>query len=207
LSTTGSKTSAPKRRAPRQARAKATVDAILEAARDLFARDCRLPTAERIAERAGVSIGTFYQYFANKQAVIEALAERHLDEASVHLLPVIETLGTEGARVEDDVTRVVGAMIALHAHDPALHRHLSAEAVHSPAIAKRFDEVMEASAALAADYLVRTRSLDAQTAALRGRLLAETLEALTHRVVIEETVPLENAGAEIIRLLSAMIRA
>lgn len=69
------------RRSPRQARAEATVDAILQAALQLLRTDgtARFNT-NRIAEAAGVSIGTLYQYFSGRQAILAALAERQAVE-------------------------------------------------------------------------------------------------------------------------------
>ncbi len=62
---------------PRQARANATVDAILTAALQLLeAGGVEQLTTNQVAERAGVSIGTVYQYFADKQAILSALAQR-----------------------------------------------------------------------------------------------------------------------------------
>ena len=68
-----------KRRIPRQARAEETVAAILEgAAQVLEAGGLAAFTTNAVAERAGVSIGTLYQYFGDKNALIRALAEREL---------------------------------------------------------------------------------------------------------------------------------
>src|SRR5438132_10881446 len=70
------------RRTPRQARAEETVTAILEgAAQILEAGGLAAFTTNAVAERAGVSIGTLYQYFADKNALIQALAERELQAA------------------------------------------------------------------------------------------------------------------------------
>ncbi|POF30484.1 TetR/AcrR family transcriptional regulator [Roseibium marinum] len=68
------------RKRPRQERARVTVDAIFEAAIQVLLSD-GLPrlTTTRVAERAGVSVGTMYQYFPNKQALIYALSERYLE--------------------------------------------------------------------------------------------------------------------------------
>lgn len=68
------------RKKPRQARARVTVDAIFEATVQVLLRDGldRLTTS-RVAERAGVSVGTMYQYFPHKQALIYALNERYLE--------------------------------------------------------------------------------------------------------------------------------
>lgn len=65
------------RRTPRQARAEGTVEAILDATFQLLeAHGVEKLTTNHIAERAGVSIGTLYQYFASKQDVLAALANR-----------------------------------------------------------------------------------------------------------------------------------
>src|ERR1700757_713670 len=66
----------PKRRIRRQPRAEETVAAILEgAAQILEAGGLAAFTTNAVAERAGVSIGTLYQYFADKNAILLALAE------------------------------------------------------------------------------------------------------------------------------------
>ncbi len=67
------------RRRPRQARSRATWEAIVEAASQILER--RGPAAlntNAVAERAGVSIGTLYQYFADKRAILLAVAHREL---------------------------------------------------------------------------------------------------------------------------------
>lgn len=63
------------RRRPRQARARETCEAIFEAAAQILEREgeCAFNT-NRIAERAGVSVGTIYQYFPDKEAILVAMA-------------------------------------------------------------------------------------------------------------------------------------
>jgi AcrR family transcriptional regulator len=71
-----SASSIPPRRAPRQVRSRAIVEAIVQAGRELLASDgARSLTTNRIAERAGVSIGSLYRYFPNKDAVLAAIYE------------------------------------------------------------------------------------------------------------------------------------
>lgn len=70
---------APRKR-PRQARAAVTLDAVFEATiQVLLTVGPHRLTTTRVAERAGVSVGTMYQYFAHKQALIYALNERYLE--------------------------------------------------------------------------------------------------------------------------------
>lgn len=67
------------RKTPTQQRARQTLDDILEAAAQLFEADCgRDLNTNRVAERAGVSIGTLYYYFPNKVSLLAALAMREI---------------------------------------------------------------------------------------------------------------------------------
>jgi AcrR family transcriptional regulator len=69
------------RKTPVQARSAVTVDAILAATiQVLLAAGHDRLTTTRVAARAGVSVGTLYQYFPNKQALLRAVLERHLGE-------------------------------------------------------------------------------------------------------------------------------
>ncbi|MAU19579.1 MAG: TetR family transcriptional regulator [Martelella sp.] len=80
------------RKKPRQARAAVTLDAVYEASIQLLVGGgvARLTTT-RVAERAGVSVGTMYQYFPHKQALIYALNERYLEALAIRLEAVCES--------------------------------------------------------------------------------------------------------------------
>jgi AcrR family transcriptional regulator len=68
------------RREPKQRRSRQTVDDVLEAVpRVLRRHGAEAITTNRVAEAAGVSIGSLYQYFPDKQAIFMALHERHVD--------------------------------------------------------------------------------------------------------------------------------
>jgi AcrR family transcriptional regulator len=106
------------RRAPIQARARSTVQAILEAAARIIRRQgLEALTTNRIAEVAGVSIGSLYGYFPDKTAVMIGLARRILDEDGAALSAALADPG------EPDLVRaVVRALIARHRTDAALRR-------------------------------------------------------------------------------------
>ena len=96
------------RRSPKQARSRATLEAILEAAAQILERHGPAGlTTNDVAERAGVSIGTLYQYFPDKTAILVATARRELGAAPLPgrhgalmqaLIAMIERFGAPGAR-------------------------------------------------------------------------------------------------------------
>lgn len=71
------------RKSPVQARSAASVDAILEATLQvLVVTGKERLTTTRVAARAGVSVGTLYQYFPNKSSLLQATLKRHFDEVA-----------------------------------------------------------------------------------------------------------------------------
>lgn len=72
------------RKTPLQARSTVTVQAIMEATIQVLLKDGRSKlTTTRIAERAGVSVGTLYQYFPNKTSLLKAILKEHLDHVAL----------------------------------------------------------------------------------------------------------------------------
>ena len=94
------------RKRPQQARAVSTLDAILEATIQVLVGDGphRLTTT-RVAERAGVSVGTMYQYFPHKQALFWAVNERYLETLAEKLESACRA--QHGAPVEQMVEALV----------------------------------------------------------------------------------------------------
>lgn len=102
------------RRIPRQARSRQLVDAIVEgAARLLERREDDGVTTNAIADAAGVSIGSLYQYFPGKEAVFGALVRRRMRETHESLLLEIER--ARGLPLEEAVARVVDRILAMKA--------------------------------------------------------------------------------------------
>ena len=114
------------RKAPRQERSGATFEAILEAAaRILSVEGPRRLTTNRIARRAGVSVGSLYQYFPNKQAVVRALLEREVARAE-RLRPAL--LDDAGRPLPDRMRAAVDWHLDVRAADPRLARALRTRA-------------------------------------------------------------------------------
>lgn len=116
------------RKLPKQARSKALVDTILDAAaRILVAEGRDTLTTNGIAQAAGVSIGSLYQYFPNREAILAALVHRHGHR--IHDL-VTEAMAERPSSLEDAVARLVSAVFAAHQLDPALHDALDHDFAH-----------------------------------------------------------------------------
>ena len=198
------------RKRPSQRRSRETVDAILDAAAQVFGKHGYASgTTNRIAERAGVSIGSVYEYFPNKDAILVALAERHLDLMTRD----VEALLRDALDADEDLDtllrRFVEAMLEVHERNPDLHRVVFSEAPHPPELHACVLQ-MEEGLAHAALAVLRRRSevtvADADTAA---HLMVQTTEALTHRYVHHHTIhdlPRPDFVAQVVTLLRGYLR-
>lgn len=179
------------RRRPIQGRSRATVDAIVGAtARVLVRRGWSGLTTNHVAATAGVSVGTLYEYFASKEALVRQLVERHLDRAESLLRDRIATLAVAGLTLEPLVRAMVEAMIELHADDPRLHRVLFEEVPHERAVRARVRALEDAAAGALARLLPHVAGVRVRDAALAGRLVVDLLESLTHRWVTSGDTPI-----------------
>jgi AcrR family transcriptional regulator len=195
------------RKRPAQARSRETVAAILEAAARVFeARGYAAGTTNRIAERAGVSIGSLYEYFPNKDAIVVALAERELESERVEITRLLEATRDEALAVV--LRRFVEGVVGFHLRRPGLHRMLFDEAEHPPeahACVLRFEELLAHS--LAAILQRRRRSLpDADVAA---HLIVQTTESLAHRFALRGIHELDRDAfvEEVTRLVARYVGA
>ena len=112
------------RREPRQRRSRQTVEAVLEAVRRVVKRHgVEATTTNRIAEAAGVSIGSLYQYFPDKRAIFAALHDRHVDEVR----HVIERTVADctSASLEDFTRELVEGLANVHTEGAELHEIVS----------------------------------------------------------------------------------
>ena len=172
------------RKKPAQARARETVEVILTAAAQVFSDlGYGKATTNHIARRAGVSIGSLYQYFPNKDAVLYSLLERHIREGYeiiVKVIPEIEKIGLINRTV---IRMLVVTMIDMHRQDPALHRLLFEEVRTTPfwsGYKKNEDYVVERLLSL----LKRTPAARVRNPEAAVQLMSRTIEAMTHRFIL-----------------------
>jgi AcrR family transcriptional regulator len=179
------------RKAPVQQRARDTVDVILEAtARILVAEGYDRASTNRIALAAGVSIGSLYQYFPSKEALVAALIDRH----SAEMLAAFDHNVAHFAEAPLPIAAraIVGAMVAAHAVDPALHSVL-VEQIPRVGRLKHIGQTQAYAERVIRSYLEARRSelrpLDLDMAAF---VVVQIVEALTHATVLHRPERLEG---------------
>jgi AcrR family transcriptional regulator len=105
------------RKSPVQARSTASVDAILDATiQVLLSVGKERLTTTRVALRAGVSVGTLYQYFPNKSALLQAVLKRHLGDVTETVELVCEE--QRGRTLRQMVTALISAFLEAKMKDP-----------------------------------------------------------------------------------------
>ncbi len=178
-----------------QERSRATVDALIEAtARILVREGFDKASTNRIAEEAGVSIGSLYQYYPGKEALVAAVVDRHNRE----LMQIVRTALAEVAALPVDkaVRRLVGVAIDAHRADPKLHRVLT-EQIPRVGRAERVGAFNRETFVLLRTYLEahrdELRPLDLELAAF---VCSTTIEALTHSAVLHRPEMLSSEAAE-----------
>lgn len=182
------------RKTPRQGRSRATVDAVLIAATQVLAEvGCQRANTARIAERAGVSVGSLYQYFPNKEALIAALVERFADDLVERMAQALDRADS----LEQAMRALLEVGVSGHRVNPALHKILSEQAPHVGRIAKAMD-THSRIAGLIANYLSRNAD---KLASGRDPLVAATvvetvMAALVHRSIVDGAPELADGALQ-----------
>lgn len=190
----------PRKRAI-QARSRATVDVILKAtARVLIAEGYDRASTNKVAARAGVSIGSLYQYFPSKEALVAALLERHLEEMGQVLRAAFPRLAT--APIEQAAEEVVRLMVAAHSVDPALHR-VFVEQVPRIGQLERIQGFEQEMTALVRAYLEPRRdALVVDDLDMAAFIVVGVVESLTHAAVLSRP---ELLGEPFVQEVSAVV--
>jgi AcrR family transcriptional regulator len=166
-----------------QHRSRVTVEAILEATtRILVEEGYGRANTNRIAERAGISIGSLYQYFPNKESLMTALMEQHSQEMAELVETKLNSLFDSPPAIV--IPEIISAVIAAHALDPRLHQVLNEEIPRSERSAQMY-KADERITELLRTYLERWRkSIYPQNIELTAFILSRIVESLCHAAVI-----------------------
>ena len=187
------------RHEPRQTRSQFTVEAILEAAGQLLVTCGRAAvTTNAVAKRAGVSIGSLYQYFPSKEAIFDALVDRHRSK----VMPLIEhALGNwadPSVDLVEGILLLMRAMVALHNESPSRMRAL-AEELHEESSAVDTGRFVEITSN------ILSQRFNAPAPRLRAAAwLACTTVTHVGRVLVHQPPPLDTE--EVLMNLGSMLR-
>jgi AcrR family transcriptional regulator len=192
------------RKQPQQARSRATIEAILQAAAHILGeRGWEGLTTNDVAELAGVSIGSLYQYFPHKLALVEAVRRRHFDDVLAVLRGAADIKVPRARRIE----ALVDGMIGVHGRYPAAHRVLLEETPRSREAGTLHDRF---AAKLHQRYeaIVRVNAGSASAARLRvvARVLAAAVAGVVHDAASQGTLQSERLRLELLRLVESYLQ-
>ncbi|MBR0775939.1 TetR family transcriptional regulator [Bradyrhizobium diazoefficiens] len=168
-----------------QARSRATVDALIEATARILVRDgFEKASTNRIAEIAGVSVGSLYQYFPSKEALVAAVIDRHNRE----IMQVVRTTLAEvaGMPLDKAVRRLVTVAIEAHRIDPKLHRVLAEQIPRTGQLAEveAFNREVHALVRFYLDS--RRKEMRKIDPGLAAFICVSAIEAVAHNMVLDE---------------------
>ena len=182
------------RKSASQKRSRLTVDTLLEATtRVLLKEGYDKASTNKIAAVAGVSIGSLYQYFPSKEALVAAVIDRHTHE----MMQVIRhALIKVAARpIEVAVRELVSVGIEAHRVNPKLHRVL-AEQIPRIGRLENIEAVDRDAYALVRGYLEAHRDeLDVADLDVAAFICVTAVEAVTHAAVVRRPEILTDAKA------------
>jgi AcrR family transcriptional regulator len=183
------------RKSASQERSRLTVDALLEAtARVLMKEGYDRASTNKIAAVAGVSIGSLYQYFPSKEALVAAVIDRHMHE----MLQVVRDALTKVATrpIEVAARELVAVMLNAHRVNPKLHRVLAEQTPRTGRL-ENIEAIDREAYALVRGYLEAHRGeLDVADPDVAAFVCVTAVEALTHAAVVRrpEILTDEKAG-------------
>jgi len=172
------------RKVPEQERSRATVDIIVEAAAHILVKDgYDAFTTNRVAEKAGVSIGSLYQYFPNKEALLSELMRRHvaLIERGVEEMAVLARTVPLAQAIRIGIEQNVRS----HLIDPDLHRVLSEEVPRLGHLDWKAEFAQRMHARVRAMLEARRDEIVVKDLDLAAYIGTRTVEAVVHNAVAE----------------------
>ena len=195
------------RKRPIQERSQGTVEDILSAAAQVFEKHgYAAGTTNRIAERAGVSIGTLYQYFPNKEAVAVALLEQHIIDTNRYFHEWAGHIIAERHGLRAALQDYVTGMFEMHCGRPRL-QHVLLEEIQLPErVHQGLLETERTAAKKVADLLRLYSAVWHSKLERAGYMVVQTVESLTHRFAAhpdEQNISRANLIDELVTMLEA----
>lgn len=191
------------RKEPRQARSRATVEAVVEAgARILSEQGWAGFTTNKVADAAGVSIGSLYQYFPDKLSLVDAIRRRHIDDS----LDAVRGALAETQSVAEFVETLVANLIAAHSTHPGLHRVLLDEAPGLEAYRDQNSQIEAQYQSFFAQAATIHGSQDrAAPAAIVGLVISDAIDGVIHNAARRGRLREPALRGELVRLICSYL--
>jgi AcrR family transcriptional regulator len=190
------------RKKPLQSRSRFTTDAILDAAaRILGERGWLGLTTNAVAEIAGVSIGSLYQYFPNKLALIESVRQRHFDE----MLAVLRAAADGQTPRKRRIAALVDGMIAIHSRYPAAHRVLLEESPRAEDARGMHDQFAERYKASYEALFKANANGQGESVSLSAQVLASAVAGAVHEAARQGTLASPVFRRELVILVESFL--
>ena len=149
-------------------------------------------TTNRIADKAGVSVGSLYQYFPNKESLLTALALDHLRKGETVAEAALREARTKLPPLGEMLTGFIEAFIALHERNPVLHRLLFEEAPLPQEVWRAYRSFTDRLVSDVTDLLTAHPEVNTLNVHAAAYLLVTSFEALAHQLVIRPPEGLET---------------
>ena len=180
-------------RAPCQRRSKVTYDAIIEATTQLLIeKGYAATTTNHIAERAGVSIGSLYQYFPNKEAIAVEVLQRHIVNGPSYMASqVVPSMKNLSAPAEI-VKCAIEAACDYHAENPALHKVLEEEVPHPTHVREAIKRNEDLYVDAIANWIEQQRSQQLSSPSVAARLVFYMIKTMTHWYILYQQAEIKR---------------
>lgn len=194
------------RKEPAQERSRVTYDAIVAATARVLVKDgYDALTTNRVAREAGVSVGSLYQYFPGKEALVAAVMEQHAARMQAHIEERLLHVGASGPL--EAATEMIRAMLEAQRKEPRLHRAL-AEQVPRIGALRRLHELYGRYERLIAAWMEANRDhIEVKDVEIAAFVLVAAVEGLVNRVLLDrpELVSTGKIEEHILRLALAYV--
>ena len=172
------------RKSPSQERSRLTVNRILDAATRIFHEQGYMgATTNDIADEADVSVGSLYQYFPNKDALLVALTQRHITTTTTDLTNLLLDLPRD-SDLETTFRTVVDFLVSQHDLDD-LHLLVMHQAPRTHDINLSLEHAKSHLVELTSQIL-RTKITDSRKRNLVARMVVATIDASVHDVILRQ---------------------
>ncbi|GAB3217495.1 TetR/AcrR family transcriptional regulator [Mycolicibacterium hippocampi] len=175
------------------------MNTLVEAAAQVFSREGLTATTNRIAERAGMSIGTLYQYFPDKLSLLHAVAERHVRDADRQLTEVFAQLRDDAAPFDATMRTLLETLVCLHSDRPRLHALMHRMV---PPTAGRLEQLQAFEDRIGDEVAFHLKRCDrgGDDVEYTAQMLVHTIDAQLHRVMTRHGFDVESLMLTVNRL-------